>query len=438
MQELEQALLKAPFDHGLRARYARALLASSRQEEADVQAGLLAQQRPDDATTLVIQALCRLAADPAAALDLYMRARRAPAFEPEATLEDLAAHANPARGHLAPVASIPSDLAADPADPVAQGEPRPPAPVDAPRLQLVGAGTTARVAAIQQVAQEKVRFSSIVGMEALKKTIRLKIIEPFLKPGLFQRFRMNSGGGILLYGPPGCGKTMLARAVANECDAEFISVGVSDILTMWQGESERNLAAMFERARSQTPCVLFFDELDALAYARSKASSASTRTVVNEFLTQLDGLGKDNQGVLVLAATNMPWDVDDAMKRPGRFARQIFVSPPDAPAREEMLRIKLTGVPTEALDLRRLAERTPHCSGADIDGLIELAKESALLDSLDGDERGLRMADFEAALGSQTPSTLEWLRTVRNVVKYAGEDATYREVGTYLKQHRML
>lgn len=412
MQELEQALLKAPFDHGLRARYARALLQASRTEEALVQADLLAQQRPDDAATLVIQALCRVEDEPTAALELYVRARSAANFQPEPALEDLAAHAHPARGEL-PAA-------------------------EAPRLQLVGGGQSARVAAIQQVAEEKVRFSSIVGMDALKKTIRLKIIEPFLKPGLFQRFRMGSGGGILLYGPPGCGKTMLARAVANECQAEFISVGVSDVLTMWQGESERNLASMFERARSQTPCVLFFDELDALAYARSKSSSASTRTVVNEFLTQLDGLGKNNQGVLVLAATNMPWDVDDAMKRPGRFSRQIFVPPPDAPAREEMLRIKLTGVPAESLDLAAIAARSPHCSGADIDGLIELAKESALLDGLAGEERGLRMADFEAAMTTLQPSTLEWLRTVRNVVKYAGEDASYRDVGVYLKQHRML
>lgn len=412
MQDLEQALLKAPFDLELRARYARALIEADRIDEAAVQAGLLAQQRPGDSSTLVIQALCRLTDAPAEALDLYRRARQAPGFETEPALEDLAARAQPV--HAEPTAA------------------------ETPRLQLVNGGASAKVAAIQQVAEEKVRFSSIVGMDALKKTIRLKIIEPFLKPGLFQRFKMNSGGGILLYGPPGCGKTMLARAVANECNAEFISVGVSDVLTMWQGESERNLAAMFDRARSQTPCVLFFDELDALAYARSKSSSAGTRMVVNEFLSQLDGMGRDNQGVLVLAATNMPWDVDDAMKRPGRFSRQIFVPPPDAAAREEMLRIKLTGVPAESLDLGKLAARTPHCSGADMDGLIELAKESAVLDGLSGTERGLRMSDFEEALGTLQPTTLEWLRTVRNVVKYAGEDASYREVGAYLKQHRML
>jgi transitional endoplasmic reticulum ATPase len=250
---------------------------------------------------------------------------------------------------------------------------------------------------------------------------------------------MGSGGGLLLYGAPGCGKTMLARAVANECHAGFVSVGISDVLNMYLGESERNLAAMFDKARSQAPCVLFFDELDALAYARSKAQSSSTRTVVNEFLSQLDGIGRENRGVLVLAATNMPWDVDGAMKRPGRFTRQIFVPPPDAAARAEMLRIKLTGVPAEPdLKLDSIAARAEHYSGADIDGLIDLAKESALADSLSGTERGLSAADFDDALRQMQPSTLDWLRTVRNVVKYAGDDGSYKDVEQYLKRVKLL
>jgi len=410
-QGLEQGLLQAPFDLALRARYAELLLDEGDLPAALAQAELLAQQKPAQARPALLKARVLLAQQkPAEALSAYTRARSLEGFEAVDALEALGASAQSSRG---------------------------------PQLQVVGgrAAAGAEVIAIQQVREEKVRFASIVGMEALKKTIRLKIIEPYLKPGLFERFRAQSGGGILLYGPPGCGKTMMARAIANECNASFVSVGISDVLNMWLGESERNLAALFEKARAQQPCVLFFDELDALAYSRSKAGSASARTVVNEFLSQLDGVGRENRGLLVLAATNMPWDVDSAMKRPGRFSRQIFVPPPDAPARRAMLEIKLTGVPVDGgVDFDRLAAATAHYSGADMDGLIELAKESALAAALvdGGEERAVSAADFESALAQSQASTLDWLRTVRNVVKYAGEDASYKDVEAYLKSTKLL
>lgn len=408
-QALEQRLLLAPFDAALRTDYVRHLLDAGDATAALAQAELLNQQLPSQAaaTTLLASALLA-AARPADALAAYTRAQQLDGFEPVAEIEAIAGGAQRAHGS---------------------------------HLHVVGgsAAPSARVVAIQQVSEEKVRFSSIVGMETLKQTIRVKIIEPYLNPGLFARFKAHAGGGILLYGPPGCGKTMIARAVANECNASFVAIGISDILNMWVGESERNLAAVFDKARHQQPCVLFFDELDALAYSRSKAASSSARTVVNEFLTQLDGVGRENRGVLILAATNMPWDVDPAMKRPGRFSRQIFVPPPDAAARRAMLEIKLTGVPTEGLDLDRLAAATQHCSGADIDGLIELATEAALTDSLvQRAERPIVQGDFERALAQMQPSTLDWLRTVRNVVKYAGEDGTYRDVERYLKDTRLL
>ena len=386
LSEFEQRLLLAPFDAELRYDYAQALLSAGRADAAAAQARLLLQQSPAD-----------------------VRARELLATAQEAVPEPAAAPLPQA---------VPAGLG---------------------HLQLVTPAAAPSVHALAAAPADKVRFSSIVGMEALKKTLRVKIIEPYLKPGLFDRFRMNGGGGLLLYGPPGCGKTLLARALANECKAGFISVGVSDVLSMWQGESERNLAAMFAKARSEQPCVLFFDELDALAYARSKAGAASARTVVNEFLAQLDGFGRENKGVLMLAATNMPWDVDGAMKRPGRFSRQIFVPPPDAEARRAMFELKLLGVPATGLDLTALAARSQHCSGADIDGLIELAKESALVDALEGDgERGLTMADFDVAFAQLQPSTLDWLRTVRNVVKYAGDDGSLKEVERYLKGSGMM
>jgi SpoVK/Ycf46/Vps4 family AAA+-type ATPase len=406
--ELERRLLADPFDAASRGAYAELLLEAGETEPALAQFELLANQPGRAAAGGVGAARCLLALGRRVdALARYERARSQPDFEPDAELDRLAASAEPAAAERAGLRVIP--------------------------------GGGAQVVPIQAVAEEKIRFSSIVGMSELKKTIRLQIIEPFKNPGLFARFKKRAGGGILLYGPPGCGKTMLARAIANECETSFLAVGISDVLNLWLGESERNLAAMFEKARSQKPCVLFFDELDALAFSRSKASSSTTRTLVNEFLNQLDGMGRDNASVLILAATNMPWDVDPAMKRPGRFSRQIFVPPPDAEARAQMLALKLTGVPHEIEGWGALAALTEHYSGADIDGLIELAKERALADSLEsGSERALAHADLESAAGAMTPSTLDWLRTVRNLVKYGGSDPSYRDVEAYLKTVRLL
>lgn len=404
--ELEHQLLRNPFDAELRSKYAALLLAEGDAEAALGQYVLLCGQDPNlvGAQTGAARALLSLNR-PAEALAHYSKARLLRGFQLDPELERLESQANRAV---------------------------------APNLRVVG-GTEPKVIAIQRVPEERVRFSSIVGMEDLKKTIRIKIIEPFLNPGLFQRFRKTAGGGILLYGPPGCGKTMIARAVANECNAEFIAIGISDVLNMWIGESERNIAAVFDKARSKAPCVLFFDELDALAYSRSKARSEHTRTVVNELLAQLDGIERSNNGVLILAATNMPWDVDPAIKRPGRFARQVFVPPPDAEARRAMLEIKLTGVPSANLELETIAKRTDLFSGADIDGLIEMAKESALEASLlAGQERPVTQDDFIRALDSLQPSTKDWLKTARNLVKYAGEDGSYRDVEVYLKRTRML
>jgi tetratricopeptide (TPR) repeat protein len=180
------------------------------------------------------------------------------------------------------------------------------------------------------VERPKVTFKDVGGMDALKDEIRMKIIHPLTHAELYKAYGKAVGGGILMYGPPGCGKTHLARATAGEIKAGFVSIGINDVLDMWLGNSERNLHELFERARRSRPCVLFFDEVDALAASRSDMRQSSARHLINQFLAEMDGVGASNDGLLILAATNAPWHVDPAFRRPGRFDRILFVPPPDA------------------------------------------------------------------------------------------------------------
>lgn len=403
---MEAELLGSPFDVNLRLRYAQALLDAAECELARHQFELCAQADAS-ARPLLGQARARLAAgDSAAARAVYALARSREGFVAIPELEEAAAD-KPQR----------------------------------PRLGLVDASGEIRAVSAEPAGLDQetpARFADVAGLEALKKSLRLQIIEPFRNPGLFARFRKSAGGGVMLYGPPGCGKTLIARALAGEAGGSFISVGVSEVVSMWFGESEEQLADVFARARAQRPCVLFFDELDALAFSRAKASSEHSRRIVNEFLTQLDGVLSQNRDVLVLAASNMPWDVDSAMKRSGRFARQVFVPPPDQAAREHLFALKLDGVPSEGLELEGLARATPFYSGADIEGLIDLAKERVIAHAIDtGTERPLRQQDLLQAVQEYAASTLEWLRTARNLVRYGG-DGGYRELEQYLKLHKLI
>jgi transitional endoplasmic reticulum ATPase len=277
-------------------------------------------------------------------------------------------------------------------------------------------------------------FTDVGGMAEVKKAISRAIVLPFQRPEVYAQYRRSAGGGVLLYGPPGCGKTMLARAVAGECRVPFVNIRIEKILDPWLGMSERNLHEAFEAARAKRPCVLFLDELDALAYARGKQRSSAARTVVDQLLQELDAIGADNGKLLVLAATNAPWDVDDALKRPGRFDRVLFVPPPDEPARREIIAGLLQGRPLESVSAETLARRTPLFSGADLVALVDRAVDGAIDDALThGGSPPVTSGHFERALTEVKPSTLEWLGRARNYVEFANSGDQYADVARFLK-----
>jgi SpoVK/Ycf46/Vps4 family AAA+-type ATPase len=280
-----------------------------------------------------------------------------------------------------------------------------------------------------------VTFAQVGGLQAVKKVIHRKIVLPLQRPGLLARYRKKAGGGVLLYGPPGCGKTLLARATAGECGLPFFVLRIDDVLSKWLGESEQRLHAAFEYARASAPCVLFVDELDAIGFSRSKMSNSSTRTLVDQLLQELDSIGSDNEGVLVLAATNAPWDIDDALQRPGRFDRRIFVPPPDADARAAILRLHLGDRPVDGgLDLVAIAERTERFSGADLEALVEQVYDLVIEEALDsGTEPPARLAHFDEVLDDLRPSTSDWLERARTFVEFANHDDRYAEVAAYLR-----
>jgi SpoVK/Ycf46/Vps4 family AAA+-type ATPase len=289
------------------------------------------------------------------------------------------------------------------------------------------------------LASPSITLADVGGLDAVKERLELSFLAPLRHPELRLQFGKSKRGGLVLWGPPGCGKTYIAKAVAGELGANFYEVGLADVLDMWIGSSERNLRSVFEVARSNRPCVLFFDEVDALGHKRTqlRASGGAMRGVVNQFLTELDGATNDNEGVFVLAATNHPWDSDPALLRPGRFDRKLLVGPPDQPARAAILATHLRGRPTGALDLGALAAQTDGYSGADLALVCEQATEAALAASIrSGAVERIGQQDLQAAVRAVRPSTGPWFDTARNFAQYSNEGGEYDELLPYLKGKR--
>ncbi|MEV5674767.1 ATP-binding protein [Streptomyces sp. NPDC052179] len=433
IMSLRTAVDAAPGDVPLRLHLAELLLGEGQSEAAVAQAAVALQHAPGDA----------------AARGLMMRAMGMP--QPKAEDEPQPAP----RSDSGSAAPAPAPAPAPGFDwkaaeneikdavpprfvtPQQPGARQPGGPLEAP-LAVDGGGDPGGASAWDTEAPA-LRLDDVGGMYEVKDRLEAAFLAPMRNPELRKLYGKSLRGGLLLYGPPGCGKTFIARAVAGELGARFLSVSVNDVLDMWIGNSERNMHEVFETARRQAPCVVFLDELDALGAKRSRTASSGMRNTVNQLLTELDGVDGANEGVFVLAATNVPWDVDIALRRPGRLDRTLLVLPPDAAAREAILRYHLRERPIESVDLGKLARATEDFSGADLAHLCESASETALLDSArTGTVRMINMKDLLAAAKTVRPSTEPWFATARNVAMFANDGGSYDDLLAHLKKKRRL
>lgn len=283
-----------------------------------------------------------------------------------------------------------------------------------------------------EITRPELTLADVAGMEEVKERLRMSFLEPMRNEELRKAFGHALRSSLLLWGPPGCGKTFLAKSLAGELGLFFIHVGIADILEMWLGNSERNVKKVFDEARDMRPTVLFIDELDALGHKRAQTSS-SVRNVVNQLLIELDGATSDNEGLLILGATNQVWDVDAALLRPGRFDRKVLVLPPDLPARQAILAHHLRNAPRAHLDLATVAQQTEGFSGADLAHVCSRAVEFAMHDSVRaGSTQPVNQRHLDAALRDTSPSTDPWFNLAQNYVAFSDDREEFAELDRYL------
>lgn len=278
-----------------------------------------------------------------------------------------------------------------------------------------------------QVAEiPKIKFSDVAGLEDVKKAITIRMINPIKFPDKYKLYGKKTGGGVLLYGPPGTGKTMIAKAIANEVGAKFYAVKGSDIVSKWVGDSEKNINSLFEEANKQERAIIFIDEMDSLIGKRGLDTHNDKR--VNEFLQQIDGFAGRNPNLLLLGATNRPWDIDSAAMRSGRFSQKIYLPLPDGPARKFMIEKNMKGVPvSKDFDVDKIVLQTQLYSGADIEELCDRAKDEPLLKAIATDSViFVTNEDFEKVLSVFPPSV-----TPKELQQY---DEYNNEINSYIKK----
>ncbi|MBP2335724.1 SpoVK/Ycf46/Vps4 family AAA+-type ATPase [Saccharothrix coeruleofusca] len=418
IEALLGALTADPDNHPVRAHVAQLLLAAGDPAGALTHATAVLAAVPDHVGALRTAAAAARATGDEAKAASY--GRLADALDPAAP---------PATAPVAPVAPPPAPTA-----PVAAAIPDTADEI----LQRWTDSEAVAEPAIGTLGKAGITLADIGGLAEVKKRLDMSFLTPLRNPELRLQFGKSLRGGLLLWGPPGCGKTLIARALAGELGASFYEIGLSDVLDMWIGSSERNLRSIFDTARRNRPCLLFFDEMDALGQKRSQLRGGSSmRGVVNQMLAELDGASTDNEGLFVLAASNHPWDIDSALLRPGRFDRTVLVLPPDAQAREAILRLHLRGRPTERLDLAKIAKGTDGMSGADLALVCEQATETAMEESMaSGRVQPITQRHLQDAARSVRPSIGEWMETARNYALYGNDAGAYDELAAYLKKRR--
>lgn len=410
LRSLRAAVDAAPDDVSLRVHLAELLAAAGQHDEAVRHAAAVLQREPGNA----------------AALDLVLATRdRQAAPEPAPT----APHDPPVEPGRSPTGTDDEAETLRRLDSELAGV--------APPMYLDGDPESGPD--VYEVEQGTLTLADVAGMAAVKERLEAAVLAPMRRPELGRLYGKSLRGGLLLYGPPGCGKTFIARALAGELGVRFLAVSLADVLDMYIGQSERNLQELFATARRNAPCVLFLDEVDALGQKRSQLSRSGTRGTVSQLLAEMDGVAGGDDAVYVLGATNHPWDVDVALRRPGRFDRMLLVLPPDRPAREGILRYHLRDRPIAGVDVGRLAKLTEGYSGADLAQVCETAAEHALLDSArSGTVRMIGKADLERAVGEVRPSIGPWLDIARNVAQFANEGGAYDDLLAYLRQRRLV